>query len=282
MPTSYWSEKKYGRARRRPRRRRAWRAPPPGPGAARCPSARRAAGPSTGCRWLATSPAAKMPGTLVSRRPSHEHAVLDGQPGRLGELGPRRRAHAHDDRVAGDRRAVLEAHALDAAVALERDHAGLRCAGRRHGRGGGRGRPRRPRARARARAAPPPARRSSRPCPRWRADAATSDPIQPAPDDDEPAAARPGARAARRCRRRSAARGRRRAPRRGRQPARLGAGGQQQPVVGEPLAVLERELAGARVEAGHGRPGAQLDVVLGVEAGRRGRRRSSRSASPRR
>ena len=107
------SRRRTGRRRstacaRRARPRRAWRAPPRGPGAARCPSARRAAGRSAGWRWLATSPAAKMPGDARLEPPVDEHAVLDRQPGRLGEPRPRRRPHADDDRVAGDRRAVLQ------------------------------------------------------------------------------------------------------------------------------------------------------------------------------
>ena len=49
-----------------------------------------------------------------------------------------------------------------------------------------------------------------------------------------------------------------------RETARLGAGGQQQPVVVQPLAVVEPHLADRRVQA-HGRATeAQFDVMLGV------------------
>ena len=52
---------------------------------------------------------------------------------------------------------------------------------------------------------------------------------------------------------------------RDREAARLGAGGEQQPVVAQPLAVVERHLADRRVQA-HGRAAEpQLDLVLGVE-----------------
>ena len=51
-----------------------------------------------------------------------------------------------------------------------------------------------------------------------------------------------------------------------REPARLGAGGQQQPVVAQPLAVVERHLLQRRVHVDRRAAQAQLDVVVGVEA----------------
>jgi hypothetical protein len=51
-----------------------------------------------------------------------------------------------------------------------------------------------------------------------------------------------------------------------RKPARLGPDGEQQPVVAQPLAVVERQLARGRIQAHRGPAEAQLDVVLGVEA----------------
>ena len=49
------------------------------------------------------------------------------------------------------------------------------------------------------------------------------------------------------------------------EPARLGAGGEQQPVVGQALAVGELDLADPHVERRHLGPGSQLDLPLGVE-----------------
>ena len=51
-----------------------------------------------------------------------------------------------------------------------------------------------------------------------------------------------------------------------REPSRLGAGGQQQAVVAQPLAVVEGQLARRRVQAHRRSAEAQLDVVPGVEA----------------
>ena len=51
-----------------------------------------------------------------------------------------------------------------------------------------------------------------------------------------------------------------------REPARFRAGGQQQLVVAQPLAVVERDLLQRRVHVDRRAAEAQLDVVLGVEA----------------
>ncbi len=51
-----------------------------------------------------------------------------------------------------------------------------------------------------------------------------------------------------------------------RKAPRLGSGSQQQPVVAEPLTVVERELARGRVQTDRGGAEAQVDVVRGVEA----------------
>ena len=51
-----------------------------------------------------------------------------------------------------------------------------------------------------------------------------------------------------------------------RQPPRLGARGQQQPVVAQPLAVVELDLTVRGVESHDGAPQQQLDVVRGIEA----------------
>ena len=63
-----------------------------------------------------------------------------------------------------------------------------RAATRRRGRRGDRGRWRRPRRRGCARTAPDAGAITVTSSPRWRAEAATSVPIQPAPIDDQPAA----------------------------------------------------------------------------------------------
>jgi len=50
-----------------------------------------------------------------------------------------------------------------------------------------------------------------------------------------------------------------------RQPPRLGAGGQQEPVIAEPLAARQHDLRRRRVDALHGGCGTQLDLVARVE-----------------
>ena len=86
-------------------------------------------------------------------------------------------------------------------------------------------------------------------------------------DHDEPAAARPAARAARRSRRRAQVEHAVELAAGDAQPPRLGAGGQQQPVVAR---AARRRRARARAAPCRGRSTvraeAQLDVVLGVEA----------------
>ena len=52
------------------------------------------------------------------------------------------------------------------------------------------------------------------------------------------------------------------------QPAGLRTGRQEQPVVGERLAVIARDRAGGTVERGHGRAEPQLDLVPGVPVAR--------------
>ena len=52
------------------------------------------------------------------------------------------------------------------------------------------------------------------------------------------------------------------------QPDRLGAGGEQQLVEADRLAVAEHDAASRDIERGRGRAEAQLDRVLGVEFGR--------------
>src|SRR4051794_7520671 len=51
-----------------------------------------------------------------------------------------------------------------------------------------------------------------------------------------------------------------------RQPARLRAGGQQQPVVAELSPVLQRDSRSTGVERGYDGVGDQLDVVLAIES----------------
>ena len=51
-----------------------------------------------------------------------------------------------------------------------------------------------------------------------------------------------------------------------REPARLGAGREQQPVVAQPLAVVEHDFPLSQVQLDRGPPDAQLDGVVGVEA----------------
>ena len=180
--------------------------------------------------------------------------------------GARLHADAHDDEVAVDRLPVAGAHALhrvspsNASTPVPEQHphpvigvdvavdgADLAYRGR-----------------------VPAARQSgsitvtSRPS--WRAEAATSEPIQPAPTTTtEPLCAKPFAQGVRVI---DAAEVEH-AVQIGsgyREPARLGAGGEQQAVVAQPLAVVELELAACGVEGGGGMAEPQLDLLLGVEA----------------
>ena len=100
--------------------------------------------------------------------------------------------------------------------------------------------------------------------PRWRAEAATSAPIQPAPMTTTGRRGR-ARRAARRCRRRCAGSGRRRGRRPGSAAARLRPVASSSRVVAQPLAVGELDLAAAGVDRGHRGAGSSSIVVLGVE-----------------
>jgi hypothetical protein len=51
-----------------------------------------------------------------------------------------------------------------------------------------------------------------------------------------------------------------------RQPYRLGAGRKQEPLVGDPAAIDESDLAGTHVDVGGGRLQPQFDALFGVEA----------------
>ena len=110
-----------------------------------------------------------------------EDPVVDGEAGLRGELGARLHADADDDEVAVERAPVAGADALDRACRPRRPRRRSRAASARRGRRGCRGRRRRPRRRARARAGPRAGSRTVTSRPRWRAEAATSAPIQPAP-----------------------------------------------------------------------------------------------------
>ena len=151
-------------------------------------------------------------------------------------------ADADDDEVAVDRRAVAGAHALDGGRRPRTPPRRCRAASARRGRGGCRGRTRRPRRPARAPAGPTAgrARSRSRPrCPRRRGDLG-ADPAGADHDDRaaavEPRPQRVGVRDAAQVEHAVEL-----AARDG-EPPRLGAGGEQQPVVAQPLAVVEREL----------------------------------------
>ena len=203
--------------------------------------------PKPGWRWLATSPAAKMPGALVSSRPSTSTPFSTASP--AASASPVRGA-APTPTTTTSQAIVAPScgrDALDPAVALEGRHAGLH-----------------PQVDAvvamqvavdRADLVPEHALERHR-LGRDDGDVQAALPgrggdLRPDPagaDDDQPAA-RVEALAQR------VAVGER--PQQWTpvevgagevQPPRLGAGGQQQPVVAEPLAAVQRELPGARVE----------------------------------
>ena len=103
-----------------------------------------------------------------------EHAF--GQPGARGATPT-----PISDRVAVQDGPVARAHALGAAVALDRLDAAAEVQLRRRGRRARRGRRRRARGRGRPRAGTDCGSTSATSIPRWRAEAATSQPIHPAP-----------------------------------------------------------------------------------------------------
>ena len=152
-----------------------------------------------------------------------------------------------------------------------------RGASARRGRGGCRGRSRRPRGPARARAGRERVDHRHVEA-RWRADAATSAPIQPPPTTTTSRLGR-AARAARRSRDAAEVEHAVEVGAGDRETARLGAGGEQQPVVAQPLPSSSATCP-PRVELHRRTAQTQLDVLLGVEARRRARRPSR--ARPRR
>ena len=220
-----------------------------GPCAARCPSARRAAG-RAGVKVVGDVAGGEDPGgaRLAGARRRARRCRPPARPPRRARRAARRRCPRRRRRSRSSRPSCVRTRSTGA-VALDRGDAALPRASRRRGRGGGRGRSRRPRARARAPAATASGAITVTSTPRCRAEAATSQPIQPAPITTS----RPPA--SRRARSASLSPSVRRMVdavelgARDAQPPRLRAGGQQQAVVAEPLAALQRELTLPRVEA---------------------------------
>ncbi len=211
------------------------------------------------------SPAAWTPGWLVARCSSTWTPSPTSSPASAASADPRRDADADDDHVGVDRAPVVQPDALDPPVALERRDAG---------------------AEAQVDAvvgvqvavdradldAEHPLERHGQRIDEGDLDAELAGRgrdlgADPSRADDHDAA---GVREALAQRLRVGERAQRDHAVEGRagdrQAPRLGARGQQQPVVAQPVAVVELDLARAEVERDGGAPEPQLELLLGVEA----------------